>query len=346
MNKFKKYLVQKLLYLKIIYSLLNKIIMSQNESFSIKDNKGNIENNQTVDEFNITKNNDATNNLPFDISKDLKQYSKIFVRLQFNPFRTACCFERFEEYEIFGELPDGDKKLLFTCKVHFECCNCCDSCSIDCCLCGYNCCDRIVFQMEYKRNNNNFYTQGINLPKGCYCCHLAGYCCPCFCCSCCGKSTLYLRENVDPDNADINCGISKGRTTGAGRCCCFKDRSVTYYSQEGNKGPNFKLRCCEGCINCWVCDCCLFSCCNNDIKMVIKDGNDKQIGNILVPNGLDSEKVKKSFYCARKYYEINITQNIESIEKFKIITDVIHFDLENKIGFNYMANICYICCCF
>ena len=334
MNKFKKYLVQKLLYLKIIYSLLNKIIMSQNESFSIKDNKGNIENNQTVDEFNITKNNDATNNLPFDISKDLKQYSKIFVRLQFNPFRTACCFERFEEYEIFGELPDGDKKLLFTCKVHFECCNCCDSCSIDCCLCGYNCCDRIVFQMEYKRNNNNFYTQGINLPKGCYCCHFA--CCS-FYCPWFRKSVLFLRENVDPDNADINCGMPKGRTIGAGCCCCFRDRIATYYSQEGYKGPNIKLPCCDGCINCCPCICC-YCCSNNDIKMVIKDGNDQQIGNILVPNGLNSEKVNKCCFCARRYYEINITQDIEPIEKFKIIAAIIHFDLENLIVYNYLYN--------
>ena len=133
MNNFKKYLLQKLLYLKIIYSLLNKIIMNKNESFSIKDNKGNIENNQTIDEFNTT-NNASTILLPFDVTRDLNQFNKIFVRKAFNPFRAACCFERLADYEIFGELPDGDKKLLFTCQQHFECCNCCDSCFINCCL--------------------------------------------------------------------------------------------------------------------------------------------------------------------------------------------------------------------
>ena len=188
--------------------------------------------------------------------------------------------------------------------------------------------------MEYKRNNSNFYTQGINLPKGCYCCK----CVCCSCCSCCGKSTLYLRENVDPDNADINCGTPKGKTTGSESCCPYcRDRIATYYSQEGFKGPKIKLPCCDGCLFC-ACVCCA-CCANTDIKMDIENGNGQQIGNILIPNGCESEKVTKSCYCARRYYEINITQNIQSIEKFQIIADVVHFDLENTMLYNY-ADCC------
>ena len=308
--------------------------MNQTESVPMKDNKGIIVNNQIVSELNSIT-NASTILLPFDVSKDLNQFNKIFVRKTFNPFRTACCFEKLIDYEIFGELPDGDKKLLFTCQQHFECCNCCDNCFIDCCLCGYNCCDIIVFQMEYKRNNSNFYTQGINLPKGCYFCK-------CLCCSCCCcKSTLYLRENVNPDNADINCGIPKGKTTGSELCCPYcRDRIATYYSQEGFKGPKIKLPCCDGCLFCACVCCCCCCCCNNtDIKMDIEDGNGRLIGNILIPNGCESEKVTKSCYCARRYYEINITQNIESIEKFQIIADVVHFDLENNMLYNY-ADCC------
>ena len=116
--------------------------MNQTEFDPIKENKGIIVNNQFASEFN-TVNNASTILLPFDVSKDLNQFNKIFVRKTFNPFRTACCFEKLVDYEIFGELPDGDKKLLFTCQQHFECCKCCDNCFIDCCLCGYNCCDII-----------------------------------------------------------------------------------------------------------------------------------------------------------------------------------------------------------
>ena len=76
--------------------------MNQTESVPMKDNRGIIENNQMTSEFNTT-NNASTILLPFDVTRDLNQFNKIFVRKAFNPFRAACCFERLADYEIFGE---------------------------------------------------------------------------------------------------------------------------------------------------------------------------------------------------------------------------------------------------
>ena len=67
----------------------------------------------------------------------------------------------FRDYQVHGELPDGDKKILFTVNRHFECCKCCQQCVIPCYCCDYVCCDSIIFQLDYKRNEAPFYTQGI-----------------------------------------------------------------------------------------------------------------------------------------------------------------------------------------
>ena len=148
--------------------------------------------------------------LPLDVSKDLSEYSKIFVCRRFNPFRIYCCLETcLSNYEIYGELPNGDKKLLFTSHQHFEWCNCCDNWIIDCCCCGYVCCDQIEFQMDYKRNDRNFYTQGDYAKKGCYC--LVFKCCSCCVCCFCRKK-LDLKENTNPD--DFRARNPKGKTLG------------------------------------------------------------------------------------------------------------------------------------
>ena len=169
--------------------------------------------------------------------------------------------------------------------------------------------------MDYRRNNKTFYTQGLNIQKGCYCCKC--HCCTCCCCCCsCPASILYLRENVDPDNPDFNVGIKKGRTSKYG--CLLTDKVVSYFSQEGMKGPSIRAGCCTGCI---CCDC-------SDIIMDIEDGNGGSIGKILIPNGCNSEKVKgMCCHLPRPYYEINISQNITSEQKFQIIADVVHFSL-------------------
>ena len=134
--------------------------------------------------------------LPLDVSKDLNTFSKIYISRELDYYRTIHCFETLvADFIVYEELPDGDRKVLFTVRQHYECCNFCDGCSINFGLCcTYVICDAIIFQMDYKRNNECFYTQGVNLQKGCYCCK-------CLCsCPCCLPPILYLRENTDPDN--------------------------------------------------------------------------------------------------------------------------------------------------
>ena len=74
-------------------------------------------------ESNAGKNeeNSPIADLPFDVSKDLEQFSKLFVSSEFDSFRNIHCLEKCYpsfDFVIYGELPDGDKKLLFTCTKH------------------------------------------------------------------------------------------------------------------------------------------------------------------------------------------------------------------------------------
>jgi hypothetical protein len=74
--------------------------------------------------------------LPFDVSSELNQYSKVYIAKDIDNFRLFHCFEAIPlDYRVFGELPDGDKKILFTARQHFQCCNCFDDCSINICCC-------------------------------------------------------------------------------------------------------------------------------------------------------------------------------------------------------------------
>jgi len=120
-------------------------------------------------------------NLPLDVTTELRQYTKFYITKGPDFFRVECCCEDLlPEYNIYGEMPDGDKKLLFTCARHYIFCNCCGclECCPECCqgcgiyfgYCGYLFTDIIVYQMDYKRNNRGFYTQGLSIPKGCYFC--------------------------------------------------------------------------------------------------------------------------------------------------------------------------------
>jgi hypothetical protein len=296
-------------------------MQSENNKFGTNDNIYMRNNNPIPNPvpYTVRTENSPLGNLPLDVSKDLNEFSKFFVTIGFDNFRNIhCCEKCFPSFDfmIYGELPDGDKKLIFTCSKHNQFCKCCDNCIITYfCLCDYVCCNSIVFQMDYRRNNKTFYTQGLNIQRGCYCCKC--HCCSCCCCcGCCPPSILNLRENVDPDNPDFNVGIKKGRTSKYG--CLLTDKVVSYFSQEGMKGPSIRAGCCTGCI---CCDC-------SDIIMDIEDGNGGSIGKILIPNGCNSEKVKgMCCHLPRRYYEINISQNITSEQKFQIIADVVHFSL-------------------
>ena len=60
--------------------------------------------------------------------------------------------------------------------------------------------------MDYKRNDFPFYTQGYIIKKLCHCCDICTlnifkncYLCP--------QSTLYLRQNIDPDIPDFHVGV-------------------------------------------------------------------------------------------------------------------------------------------
>ena len=270
--------------------------------------------------------NMGANILPFIVSQELNQYKKVYISRQFDFFRNFQCCELAPDYVIYGEMPDGDKKILFTCRQNYKCCECCCSqCIISCLFCEYICCDKIIFQMDYKRNNANFYTQGINMKKGCYCCKcycLAGLCC---CCPCCiNKNILHLRENVDPDNPDPTIGSGQGTTEGVSCCSCIRDKTVSYNTQEGFKGPLVRLGCCVACKDSCFCQW-------SDIEIDIEDGEGKKTdGSILVPNGCCSQRGTCCFRPIR-HFEITFPQNSSSIEKFQIIADTIHLDLDTGI---------------
>ena len=262
--------------------------------------------------------------IPFDVTKDLKRYNKVYISKETDVFRTIHFLETFfKEYKILVDNQENDKTVLFTARQHFKCCNCCNDFTFDCCCFTYVCCDRIITQLDYKRNNINFYTQGANVQKGWYFCYC--HCCPLCCCI---PSILHLRENLDPDNPDFNVGTKKG-TTRSAECCCFcHDRTSTYYSNEDSKGYGVRLSFCEM-LKHWSTSLIggLF-----DLEIDIEDEKGEKVGNIIVPNGWCSNKVEgEPCYKPRNYYEINFPKNASSFEKFQIIADVIHLDYENII---------------
>ena len=289
-------------------------------------------------------------NIPLDVTTELSQFTKFYITKGVDFFRIVCCCENLiPEYNIYGEMPDGDKKLLFTCTQHFTCCNCgCSDCCPEYCqgvgffcfCCGYLCSDIIIFQMDYKRNNKCFYTQGISIPKGCVICKCFCYCCCCPCCCC--LDTLDLTEGTNPKLPSL--GVSKGHTKVGNCCCCCccddgqckhcYDLAATYTSQEGNKGPTVRspcICCCKDCCSCYCCCCCCKDCCNFDIELDIEDSQGAKKGNILIYGGCCSSKLEGkcccNCYCPRRYFDINMPLDFTSEEKFQVIADVIHFDL-------------------
>jgi len=174
--------------------------------------------------------------LPFNVETDLNEFTKIFITRENDPFKIVHCFEPFAlDYQIFGEMPDKSKKLLFTVSEHYECDWFeCDDCGCDLFCFSLICFDKIIFQFDYRKNNIGFYTQGIYQKKGCYL-RSCKKCCECNCCNCCPYSILYLRENTDHDNPDFNIGIKKGRTeTSLFKCC--NDRTSLYITEENLNG--------------------------------------------------------------------------------------------------------------
>lgn len=281
--------------------------------------------------------------LPLDVETDLQKYQTIYVTKEIDPFRLVCgCEQLNQDYRVYGETSEGDKKILFTASVHFDCCNCCDQCLIGDYCCAYVCCDSIIFQMDYRRNGIPFYTQGFNLTKGCHCCDICVCCGMCRFCPC-PVNKLYLRENIDPDSVDHKVGRKKG-TTETNCCCACNDKFAEYTNENNVKGQTVRAACCDvwrnNCLNLTAiyCACCLGACCcayfitGCDLEMSIENENGIKTGNVKVYSGCCSEKAEGKFcYFPRGYFEVNMPPGISSEQKFQIIADVIHLDLINKI---------------
>lgn len=187
--------------------------MNQIETITLKPNNQNNQNNEPniniVDmrlDSNVLMNFNPIPTtkfpLPFDVSNDLAIFSKIFVTKEVDLFRIFHYTETFvEDYKIYGELPTGNKEILFTVRRHniptcTSCANCCSQCCDNCCPKKKGCCDRdscsfccfgeyicydlVGFQLDYKRNNILFYNQAFINEKGCHC-----YCCEGYCCKYC-----------------------------------------------------------------------------------------------------------------------------------------------------------------
>lgn len=298
--------------------------------------------NQTTMNINIQepkmvyKINTGSTSLSFNPETDLDKYSRIFISKGYDPFKLVCwCESLNRDYKIFGETKDRDKKLLFTCSPHFQCCKCCDQCIIgDLCF-GYVCCNSIIFQMDYRRNGAPFYTQGFNLSKGCHCCDFYTCCFLLGCCICTGNK-LYLRENIDPDSPDPKIGRPKGKTQ-TNCCCSCGDKFAEYINVNNLKGPTVRAPCCEMCKN--NCLNCLLTCggicsCYSagfDFEISIENQNGIKTGNIMIYSGCCSKKVEgKMCYFPRSYMEVNLPQDSTSEQKFQIIADAIHLDISNK----------------
>ena len=66
--------------------------------------------------------------------------------------------------------------------------------------------------------------------------------------------------------------------------------------------------------------------------MNIKNDVGMKTGNVLIYSGLFSDKTKGKFcYIPRPYFEVSMPPQSTSGQKFKIIADIIHLDLANKI---------------
>ena len=54
--------------------------------------------------------------LPFNVATDLNLFSKISIVKQYDFFKIVhCCQDIIPEYIVYGEMPDGDKKILCLC---------------------------------------------------------------------------------------------------------------------------------------------------------------------------------------------------------------------------------------
>ena len=270
----------------------------------------------------------SSSKIPFNVEEEL-YYKRIFIIKEKDPFKNIHICQQYitNDYQIFGELPDKSKKLLFIVSEHFECKCCeCDGWGINFLCFSLICCDKMLFQLDYKKNNKGFYTQGYYQSKGC---HICSNCYECNFCCCCPYHTLYLRENIDHNNPDFNVGIKKGKTITSKNICCT-DRTSLYITEDNSKGYGIRAKCCEICRHKCLKKYFKYITCDFEIEIENEKGN--KCGNIYLYSGICSKVVEDTCcYFPKPYFEINMPPNISSAQKFQIIADTIHFDYVNNL---------------
>jgi hypothetical protein len=153
----------------------------------------------------LTQNPELTplTDYPIDIYKDLQNIKVAYVGIENDIFRIFHSQEGDSlSFKIYYLDENNKINILFNVNQHFvpeKCCSCCRCEIINCCCCAYLYHNRIVYQLDYLKNNLPFASLGLNLSQGCYCCKLN--CCA-GCCNCCGSckctnvlQKLFLRKS-------------------------------------------------------------------------------------------------------------------------------------------------------
>lgn len=291
---------------------------------------------------------------PIDVYKDLQNIKVAYIGIENDIFRIFHCQERDSlSFKIYYLDENNKINILFNVNEHFvpeKCCSCCRCEVINCCCCAYLYNHRIVYQLDYLKNNLPFATLGLNLNQGCYCCKLnccAGCCNCCSCCKCTNVlSKLYLRLNNNPSNPDFSYGKYLGISTGMMTAGCQPNSHKVEITDE-NGALKWTVGLIRKCCDCQCCCCNCCKCCDevfSDKLFEIYDSEMKLCGDIIVPFGYCSSKLEKdcccwkcccggccSCYRVTPYYEIHFPENANSLDKFYILTAVMMFELNFRI---------------
>ena len=291
---------------------------------------------------------------PINIYTDLQNIKVAYVGIENDIFRIFHCQERDSlSFKIYYLDENNKINILFNVNEHFvpeKCCSCCrcEICNFCCWAYVYH--NKILYQLDYLKNNIPFATLGLNLSQGCYCCKLN--CCA-GCCNCCGSckctnvlQKLFLRINNNPSNPDFTYGKYIGKSTAIiNKGCQPNSHKVEIVDENGMLKWTVGLisKCCD-CDCCQCCNCC--NCCEekfSDKLFDIYDSNMNLCGDIIVPFGSCSRRLDKDccckcccggcFSCYRvtPYYEIHFPENANSLDKFYIISAVMMFELNFRI---------------
>ena len=113
-----------------------------------------------------------------------------------------------------------------------------------CCRCELVNVWKIIFQLDFLKNNKPFATLGINFNQGCYCCKINGFASCCISCNCKCKNVLqqlHLRLNKEPNNADFSHGKFLGISTTINKTCCWPFSNIVEITDE-NKNLKWIIR--------------------------------------------------------------------------------------------------------